>query len=148
MGPINNIPVLVQIMAWRLSGDKPLSEQWLLVYWRIYVSFGLNELMDLVSALPWYTVRGIFDLNTHPSSNRQILVWRQYHHALSISYSESTLSWPTIHNRYKWCIMIYNIGWKIHLRSMKICVKNYYSIVLIYNILWQSVIGKFKTAWS
>ena len=24
--PINNIPALVQIMAWRRSGDKPLSE--------------------------------------------------------------------------------------------------------------------------
>ena len=26
MGPINNIPALVQIMAWRQLGDKPLSE--------------------------------------------------------------------------------------------------------------------------
>ena len=26
MGPINNIPALIQIMAWRQSGDKPLSE--------------------------------------------------------------------------------------------------------------------------
>ena len=26
-GQINNIPVLVQVMAWRRSGDKPLSEQ-------------------------------------------------------------------------------------------------------------------------
>ena len=25
-GPINNIPELVQIMAWRLPGDKPLSQ--------------------------------------------------------------------------------------------------------------------------
>ena len=25
-GPINNIPALVQMMAWRRSGDKPLSE--------------------------------------------------------------------------------------------------------------------------
>ena len=25
-GPTNNIPVMVQIMAWRRSGDKPLSE--------------------------------------------------------------------------------------------------------------------------
>ena len=25
-GPINNIPALVQIMAWRRPGDKPLSE--------------------------------------------------------------------------------------------------------------------------
>ena len=24
--PINNIPTLIQIMAWRQSGDKPLSE--------------------------------------------------------------------------------------------------------------------------
>ena len=26
MGPINNIPALVQIMAWRQPGDKALSE--------------------------------------------------------------------------------------------------------------------------
>ena len=25
-GPINNIPALVDIMAWRLTADKPLSE--------------------------------------------------------------------------------------------------------------------------
>ena len=25
-GPINNIPALVQIMAWRRPGEKPLSE--------------------------------------------------------------------------------------------------------------------------
>ena len=43
-GPINNIPALVQIMAWRRPGDKPLSEPWWLYYWRIYASFGVNEL--------------------------------------------------------------------------------------------------------
>ena len=47
-GPVNNIPSLVQIMAWRRSGDKPWSEpmmvslpthicvtrpQWVKVYW-------------------------------------------------------------------------------------------------------------------
>ena len=42
-GPINNISTLVQIMAWRRSGDKPLSESMLLVYRRIYASLGLNE---------------------------------------------------------------------------------------------------------
>ena len=26
MGPVNNIPALVQIVAWRRPGDKPLSE--------------------------------------------------------------------------------------------------------------------------
>ena len=43
-GPNNNIPALVQIMAWRRSGDKPLSEP-MIVYWCIYASFGFNELM-------------------------------------------------------------------------------------------------------
>ena len=43
-GPINNIPALVQIMAWHRPGDKPLSEP-VLVYLRIYASLGLNELI-------------------------------------------------------------------------------------------------------
>ena len=30
-GPINNIPALVQIMAWRRPGDKPLSEPMLVI---------------------------------------------------------------------------------------------------------------------
>ena len=41
---INNVPSLVQIMAWCRPGDKPFSEQWRLVYWRIYAALGLNEL--------------------------------------------------------------------------------------------------------
>ena len=39
-GPINNIPALVQIMAWRWPGNKPLSET-------MMVSFGLNELYHI-----------------------------------------------------------------------------------------------------
>ena len=37
--PIDNIPSLVQIMAWRRSGYQGWK-----VYWRIYASLGLNEL--------------------------------------------------------------------------------------------------------
>ena len=36
-GPINNIPAMVQIMAWRRPGDKPLSEP-MMVNLHIYVS--------------------------------------------------------------------------------------------------------------
>ena len=43
---INNIPALVQIMAWCRPGDKPLSEPMIILYWRIYASLGLNELRD------------------------------------------------------------------------------------------------------
>ena len=48
-GPINNIPALVQIMAWRRPGDKPLSEA---IYRRIYASVGLNQLN-----WPWRHIR-------------------------------------------------------------------------------------------
>ena len=45
MGPVNNIPALVQIMAWRQAGDKPLSEPMLFrSLMHIYASLGLNEL--------------------------------------------------------------------------------------------------------
>ena len=40
-GPINNIPALVQIMAWHRSGDKPLSEP------MVVRSLGPNELTQL-----------------------------------------------------------------------------------------------------
>ena len=44
-GPINNIPALVQIMAWRCPGDKPLSEPMMVSSTtHIYASLGLNEL--------------------------------------------------------------------------------------------------------
>ena len=49
-GPINNnnIPALVQIMAWRRSSYY--LNQWWLVYPRIYASLGLNELSGVTVA--------------------------------------------------------------------------------------------------
>ena len=43
--PINNIPALVQIMAWRADQvtSHYLNHRWL-VYWGIYASLGLNEI--------------------------------------------------------------------------------------------------------
>ena len=45
-GPVNNIPALVQIKAWRRPGDKPLSEAMLVsLPTHIYASLCPNELM-------------------------------------------------------------------------------------------------------
>ena len=49
-GPINNIPALVQIMAWRRLGDKLYLNQWWLVYRRIYASLSFNELISISTA--------------------------------------------------------------------------------------------------
>ena len=48
-GPINNIPALVQIMAWRRPGASHYLNQWWLDYRRIYESLGLNELKPCLS---------------------------------------------------------------------------------------------------
>ena len=42
MDPINYIPPLVQIMASRRPGNKPLSQPMMVIYWRIYATLGLN----------------------------------------------------------------------------------------------------------
>ena len=41
-GPINNIPTMVQRMAWRRPGRRP--QRRLFIKWRIYASLCLNEL--------------------------------------------------------------------------------------------------------
>ena len=42
--PVNNIPALIQIMAWHRLGDKPLSEPMMVSLLTICASVGLNEL--------------------------------------------------------------------------------------------------------
>ena len=50
--PIDNIPALVQIMAWRRPGASHYLKQWWLDYWRIYTSLGLNELKSWSLKIP------------------------------------------------------------------------------------------------
>ena len=50
---INNKSTLVQIMAWRRTADKPLSEQMMCsseqMMCSLYASFGFNELIRMIS---------------------------------------------------------------------------------------------------
>ena len=54
-GPINNIPALVQIMAWRQPGDKPLSEPMMTqfndVFMRHSASMSWNEPVHITTCL-------------------------------------------------------------------------------------------------
>ena len=62
-GPIDNIPALVHIMAWRQPGDKPLSES-MMVRSPTHknASLGLNELRCLIDIHCWYIkgMRSVF----------------------------------------------------------------------------------------
>ena len=46
-GPVNNIPTMVQIMAWRRSGDKPLSDSMLTYFTDAYKTH--NEMFDIAN---------------------------------------------------------------------------------------------------
>ena len=52
-GPINNIPALIEKMAWRQATRHHLNQLWL-ICWRIYVSLGLNELKWKGDVLNFY----------------------------------------------------------------------------------------------
>ena len=45
-GPINNIPALVQIMAWRRPGDKPLSEP-MMVRWPAHICVTQSQWVNM-----------------------------------------------------------------------------------------------------
>ena len=66
-GPIDTIPSLVQIMAWRRAGDKPLSKPMkfsLMTHIYIYASLDLNELTHWgrhkMAAIPHTAVSKVF----------------------------------------------------------------------------------------
>ena len=73
-GPISNIPALVQIMAWRWPGDKPLSEpmmvsllthicvarpQWVKMW---ITQWWLNNITDLINCYQQFSVLFIYML--------------------------------------------------------------------------------------
>ena len=83
-GPIDNIPALVQIMAWCRPGDKPLSEammvnlltnicvtrpQWVKAWWRIYtaslakVRQTLSQLLNRWWHVVNFTLRNTFGVH-------------------------------------------------------------------------------------
>ena len=49
-GPINNIPALVRIMAWRRAGDKPLSEP-MMVSWLTHICVTRPQWVNTTTAL-------------------------------------------------------------------------------------------------
>ena len=82
-GPINNIPALVQIMAWRRVGDKPLSEPMLTqIQWRIY-------------ALVWFKYIFLQLL----LCNTKSVTWRWNKYVISYAQMTGKITYFITHNR-------------------------------------------------
>ena len=65
-GPIDNIPAVAQIMAWRRSGASHYLNQWWLVYRRIYASLGHHELTRVAIDIAVITASHIREINIVP----------------------------------------------------------------------------------
>ena len=59
-GPINNIPALVQIMAWHRPGDKPLSESMMVQFTDAYASMSYIDIWSGVNTPKTAADRQIF----------------------------------------------------------------------------------------
>ena len=67
-GPINNIPTLVQIMAWRRSGDKPLSEP-MMVSLLTHICITLPQWVKIIALWPGDAICFIVELVNIGSDN-------------------------------------------------------------------------------
>ena len=64
-GPINNIPALFQVMAWRRAGNKPLSEPMMVSLPKHICIFDLNESGQIMDG-PWMEIiYNITDVLSH-----------------------------------------------------------------------------------
>ena len=71
-GPINNIPTLVQVMAWRRPGDKPLSEP-MMVYLLTHICVTRPQWVKDFNCLPCYMLWQASNVHFHPHHNWIIL---------------------------------------------------------------------------
>ena len=65
-GPIDNKPALVQVMAWRQAGIKPIHEPMLTKFTDIYVALGGDELTQCaIKVLDVSMISNMWTLNTN-----------------------------------------------------------------------------------
>ena len=79
-GPINNNPALVQIMAWRRSGDKPLSEPMM-----------VNLLMHICVTRPQWVNMCVLLITIRGLSHYQFFMWNSNFMEIFISYDSNPI---------------------------------------------------------
>ena len=86
-GPINDIPVLAQIMAWRRQGNKPLSQPMMVKSPTHNASLGLNELRTMVfGRTGTFVILNLFQ-------ETQTYIWRRNIVIIISQYWDGTEGW-------------------------------------------------------
>ena len=95
-GPINNIPALVQIMAWRRPGDKPLSEP-MLVFVPTHICVTRPQWVKYLEK-NYRSTESSFSLGDWPTHCN----WQQYHATYHLWSNQSWLLRFTCKDRFSW----------------------------------------------
>ena len=118
-GPINNIPTLIQVMAWRRLGDKPLSEPMMV---RLPTYICVTRPQWVKSSLcnsfeDWAPIDFIYGCAIFKKSLRYLNTWKGYqdsgssdgHQAASLVRNE-LWTWPSVQYHSIWhaYICLYN----------------------------------------
>ena len=95
-GPINNIPALVQIMAWRRSGDKPLSEP-MLVSLLTHICVTRPQWVNENCCILIQTSKSLFMKIQLTMNLSQVMAWNQTmpSHYLNQGWKISTMPYST-----------------------------------------------------
>ena len=114
--PIDNIPALVQIMAWRRPGDKPLSYPMIVslpthicVIRPQWVNFDVQELICMYQYSRSICVKYVDNKRT--ISKTLILICHKASHLNQILYKTVKDSCDYIVDRSLWCLLIFLMIW-------------------------------------
>ena len=106
-GQINCIPALVQIMAWRRPGAKPVSELMVFVPRRIYASPGLNELITTTTMyntcvihLQWFGDDSKLLVISCGQHHIASFEWQCHFSVIVILTHWAETKWPAFHRRH------------------------------------------------
>ena len=137
-----HIPALVQIMAWRRPGEKPLSEPVMVSYWPIYASLGFKELTRLwgpgMRCSLWVWDRLVCDLIRTPvvMAKQWILLcpfFSNLHLRENLARDCCTSTASTVTTLYKTSLPVYIIV--TNRRLQPLTTAQYNSLVLSYSLL-------------
>ena len=119
-GPINNIPALVQIMAWHRSGDKPLSEP-MMVSLLTHICVTRPQWVICVTACWDHTTAHWKKCQRHHDCNNVIIRWKV------------VIWWNyPYRNRCLYCIPLTGgMSWSEKMSVLMVCINKLYLIAAV-----------------
>ena len=121
-GPINNIPALVQIMAWRRPGDKPLSEP-MMVCLPTHICVTRPQWVNLQVVC----TRIPFSVKTWPPSQKNTLLTNRTRHGIHLVLIQFIFPYEVISNSPYSCHASKSTSLKFHSQLAQLSVLIFYT---------------------